>query len=201
MTPHPIAEMLQVELAAGRSTILRIAQSADLGTFVPVAAECHHNARRWAAEHPNSRVVEGWVSAGDFIFEKHSVVTDEHDELLCITPRERSAYNGPFIQHQGEWSAVPFADLPAQVIVPAIVEGALRALMHGPQFSVDPWTVGPERQLSGEVRAAYLCWECGLAWPSHALIRSSYRHIEPSKAVHPEPSADCVNRAIGIICP
>lgn len=135
MTPHPIAEKLQIELAAGRSIILRIAQREDLGSFAPVAAECHHNARRWTAEHPDSRVVEGWVSAGDFIFEKHSVVTDENNELLCITPRERSAYNGPFIRHQGEWSSVPFADLPAQVMVPAIAEGALRALMQGPQFT------------------------------------------------------------------
>jgi hypothetical protein len=129
MIPHPIAENLRTAFIEERVDIPRLADASDLGGFVPEKAQCHDNARRWTALHPGSMVIEGWVASGDSIFEKHSVVTDEHGELLCITPREPSAYNGPFIRHRSEWSSTPFADLPAQVMHPSIIEAATRAML------------------------------------------------------------------------
>ena len=113
----------------GRFDVLRIANASDLGEFVSEKAQCHENARRWIASHPGSMLVEGWVASSNSNFEKHSVVTDEQGELLCITPRELSAYNGPFIRHRPEWSSIPFADLPAQVMHPSIIEAVARAML------------------------------------------------------------------------
>ena len=129
MVPHPIAEKLRTEFIDGHVDVLRLAVAPDLGGFVPQKAQCHENARRWVVSHPGSTIVEGWVASGNSIFEKHSVVTDEQGELLCITPREPSAHNGPFIRHRPEWSPVPFADLPAQVMHPSIVEAAARTML------------------------------------------------------------------------
>ncbi|MCC8960199.1 hypothetical protein H8B02_44390 [Bradyrhizobium sp. Pear77] len=133
MIPHPIAENLRTAFIEGRVDDLHLADASDLGGFVPEKAQCHDNARRWTALHPGSMIIEGWVASGDSIFEKHSVVTNENGELLCITPREPSAHSGSFIRHQPEWSPLPFADLPAQVMHPSIVEAAARAML-GPSF-------------------------------------------------------------------
>ena len=63
-------------------------------------------------------MVQGWVATNEWIFKKHSVVTDIQGGLLCGTPQQEGSFIGPFIVHQEKWDKEAFSRLPAQVMVP-----------------------------------------------------------------------------------
>jgi hypothetical protein len=116
---HRMATALKAEFASGNARPFHVATQAELGSFAPVPAECHSNAKRWVTEHPSYRVVEGWVAEDpEFLFVKHSVVADEVGRLLCVTlgPQGKSAPSGIVIHRPG-WTPEQFAKLPAEVRV------------------------------------------------------------------------------------
>ena len=122
---HEVAEILKIEFAKGRARPLHIATVKELGGFEPEPAKCHDNARRWVAEHPSYRVVEGWIAENtERLFVRHSIVEkipnfffrSSPNILDCVTlgPQGKSAPSG-FVVHQRRWTREPFELLPAQV--------------------------------------------------------------------------------------
>lgn len=73
-------------------------------SFTALPHECHGNVDRWAAAHPESEVVRGWLvyaytlSAFPMVrFQAHSVL-EEKGQLVDITPSD-AGRRPPFIRH------------------------------------------------------------------------------------------------------
>jgi hypothetical protein len=101
----------------GRVRHLKLATAHDLNGFQGEPFKCHENGERWAATHPGSQVVRGWLITAQNIFVKHSVVETPDGTLLDVTPRVGSDAQHPtgfIIWETG--SAEDFASLPPQVI-------------------------------------------------------------------------------------
>ena len=86
MTYDELAAKLHLLSVKGEFRKLILAADADLCGFIPETGKCHDNADRWVVDHPQHRVVRGYIIFNDCFFGKHSVVEIGHC-LLDITPR------------------------------------------------------------------------------------------------------------------
>ena len=75
--------------------------------------ECHQNAQRFVALHPEYTLVNGWLQQSHMIFVKHSVVRSPSGELICVTLDKEDRYR--FTVHLDEWDRQPFDLLDSQV--------------------------------------------------------------------------------------
>jgi hypothetical protein len=76
--------------------------------YAPQSNRCHQNVTLWIAENPTFKAVRGWLSHGDLLFDKHTVVRDSDGGLFDITPL---AHPTKFFEDTtGVWD-----ELPAQV--------------------------------------------------------------------------------------
>lgn len=96
---------------------VRIASIEELGSFEPVMAECHENARRWAAANAGFSVVKGWVPMGVGVFNRHSVVRGFDGKLVCVTLGPQRLQIAGLIRHEDDWSDLPYERLLPQLII------------------------------------------------------------------------------------
>jgi hypothetical protein len=108
-----LAEVLHSLAKRNEYKRLRIATKDDLGDFQPIDNDCHGNARRWIAGHPQHKIIAGFLIKNDDVFCRHSVIDTGDSALLDISPRPRNESAGliNFIELD-----VLFKTMPAQVI-------------------------------------------------------------------------------------
>ena len=68
----------------------------------PEKSKCHDNAKRWATENPDFRVILGWLLVDDegLLLDRHSVVEGSVGEFMDITPMDVSM-RPRFARHEG----------------------------------------------------------------------------------------------------
>jgi hypothetical protein len=117
---HRLVNTLKAEFANHQTVPLHIATDETLAGFDPIEGRCHDNARRWVAEHPYYRLVEGWITDNpDVLFDKHTAVVEGDGPVICVTlVRHRQSPPRQFLIHRAEWSPEAFAKLPNRVPVP-----------------------------------------------------------------------------------
>jgi hypothetical protein len=85
-------------------------EAKPMASGLPAEQDCHINAGRWVLEHPDHKVVRGWmvfdynqISEGLHPvcrFTAHSVVETPDGRLIDLTP-SRASQRYPFLRHPG----------------------------------------------------------------------------------------------------
>jgi hypothetical protein len=99
---------LPVDIDAYFDSLLARVADAAIVSQMPIAHaeddfnKCHDNAMKWVADHPEYRVVRGWLlwphAGPPYMLHAHSVVSGP-DGLVDVTPLRESGLH--FLRHEG----------------------------------------------------------------------------------------------------